>query len=203
MNHIHLHSYEYHLYVYAVLPVLCQHNHTKCKVMASTITAVPRQCHIVKCDGYDGFGFNLYQEKSKPGQFIGKIEPGSPADVAGLKEDDKIVEVNGVNIARENHKQVVGRIKAIASETTLLVVDKECEEYHIEQGIDIQNSLPYVQQISSEGFDTDDEEFIDTHLQVVTTVKENADIVEEKTKAVERQDSGVTVEYSHYRPEKV
>ena len=38
---------------------------------------------------YAGYGFNLYQEKNKPGQFIGRIEPGSPADLAGLKENDR------------------------------------------------------------------------------------------------------------------
>ena len=82
-------------------------------------SSVPRLCHIVKSDGFEGLGFNLYQEKSRSGHFIGRIEPGSPAKKAGLKEDDKIVEVNGVDIACENHTQVVGRIKAITSETTL------------------------------------------------------------------------------------
>ena len=126
--------------------------------MASRPTPAPRLCHIVKSEDFDGFGFNLYQEKSKAGQFIGRIEQGSPADVAGLKEDE-IVEGNGVNVAKENHKQVVGRIKAISSETTLLVVDEECEDYHRTQGILVHSSLPYVEYISSEIFDVE-EEFI-------------------------------------------
>ena len=44
---------------------------------------------MVKSVDYAGYGFNLYQEKNKPGQFIGRIEPGSPADLAGLKENDR------------------------------------------------------------------------------------------------------------------
>ena len=44
----------------------------------------PRLCHLVKSEDYEGFGFNLYQEKGKPGQYIGRIEPGSPAERAGL-----------------------------------------------------------------------------------------------------------------------
>ena len=145
-----------------------------------------------------------------PGQFIGKIEPGSPAAVAGLKEDDKIVEVNGVNIAKENHKQVVGRIKAITSETTLLVVNKKCEDYHREQGIVIKSSLPYVEHISAEVLASDDEEFIDTRLQKVSFVDDeeyNQDdmnnIVEDKNKemmrTIERQDSGVSDQTSSNR----
>ena len=48
-----------------------------------------RECRVVKSEHYSGYGFNLYQEKNKPGQFIGRIEPGSPADKAGLKENDR------------------------------------------------------------------------------------------------------------------
>ena len=34
------------------------------------------------------------------GQFIGKVDPNSPAEAAGLCEGDKIIEVNGVNISQ-------------------------------------------------------------------------------------------------------
>ena len=44
---------------------------------------------MVKSEEYAGYGFNLYQEKNKPGQYIGRIEAGSPADRAGLKENDR------------------------------------------------------------------------------------------------------------------
>ena len=43
---------------------------------------------------------------------------------------DRIVEVNGVNVGLENHKQVVARIKAVHDDTALLVVDKACVDYH-------------------------------------------------------------------------
>ena len=77
----------------------------------------PRLCHIVKRDNFNGYGFNLHAQKARPGQFIGIVDAGSPAEDAGLREGDRIVEVNGTNIAQENHKQVVERIKAIANET--------------------------------------------------------------------------------------
>ncbi|MPC39750.1 Na(+)/H(+) exchange regulatory cofactor NHE-RF1 [Portunus trituberculatus] len=65
----------------------------------------PRHCIIVKWPDFEGYGFNLHAEKSKPGQYIGKVDENSPAEKAGLLEDDRIIEVNGVNIANENHKQ--------------------------------------------------------------------------------------------------
>lgn len=82
-----------------------------------------RLCHIVKRADFDGYGFNLHAEKGKPGQYIGKVDDDSPAEAAGLKQGDRIIEVNGVNIGNETHKQVVQRIKAIADEVRLLVVD--------------------------------------------------------------------------------
>ncbi|KAI8040099.1 Na(+)/H(+) exchange regulatory cofactor NHE-RF1 [Drosophila gunungcola] len=84
---------------------------------------VTKTCHIVKRPDFDGYGFNLHSEKVKPGQFIGKVDADSPAEAAGLKEGDRILEVNGVSIGSETHKQVVARIKAIANEVRLLLID--------------------------------------------------------------------------------
>lgn len=104
----------------------------------------PRLCHIVKWAHFDGYGFNLHAEKGKPGQIIGKVDEGSPAEAAGLREGDRIVEVNGVNIANENHKQVVQRIKAVDDETKLLVVDAEADKYLKAHDIVIKSNLPSV-----------------------------------------------------------
>ncbi|KAM7287269.1 hypothetical protein ISCGN_030960 [Ixodes scapularis] len=105
-----------------------------------------RLCHVIKWPDYEGFGFNLHTEKSKPGQYLGKIDPGSPAQLAGLKEGDRIVEVNGINISNENHKQVVERIKAVSNETKLLVVDPLADTWYKEHKIIIKNNLSSVKQ---------------------------------------------------------
>jgi len=90
----------------------------------------PRLCHLKKWTDFQGYGFNLHAEKSRKGQFVGKVDPNSPAERVGLKEHDRIVEVNGVNISNENHQQVVNRIKKDNNQTSLLVVDKVAEEYY-------------------------------------------------------------------------
>lgn len=100
----------------------------------------PRLCHLIKWPDFDGYGFNLHAERSNPGQFIGKIDDESPAQMAGLREGDKIIEVNGVNISNENHRQVVERIKADPQETKLLVVDQETDLWYKEQDIVIKSS---------------------------------------------------------------
>lgn len=100
----------------------------------------PRLCHLIKWPDFDGYGFNLHAERSNPGQFIGKIDEDSPAQMAGLREGDRIVEVNGVNISNENHRQVVERIKSNANETKLLVVDVETDLWYKEQDLIVKSS---------------------------------------------------------------
>ena len=54
------------------------------------------------------------------------MDEKSPAAAAGLKKGDIIIEINGVNVTRENHSQIVARIKASGDSTVLLVADREC-----------------------------------------------------------------------------
>ncbi|XP_072312160.1 Na(+)/H(+) exchange regulatory cofactor NHE-RF1-like [Eucyclogobius newberryi] len=85
----------------------------------------PRLCHLKKGSG--GYGFNLHSEKSRPGQFIRAVDDDSPAQKAGLKPSDKIVQVNGVPMAGKQHADVVAAIKASGDEVRLLVVDTEAD----------------------------------------------------------------------------
>lgn len=87
----------------------------------------PRLCFMIK--GESGYGFHLHGEKGKSGQYIRKVEPSSPAEASGLRAGDRVIEVNGDNVERETHHQVVQRIKALEQETRLLVVDRETDEY--------------------------------------------------------------------------
>lgn len=100
----------------------------------------PRLCHLIKWPDFDGYGFNLHAERSNPGQFVGKIDDDSPAQMAGLREGDRIVEVNGVNISNENHRQVVSRIKSDPNETKLLVVDQATDLWYREQDLIVKSS---------------------------------------------------------------
>ncbi|KAM8845292.1 Na(+)/H(+) exchange regulatory cofactor NHE-RF2 isoform 1-T2 [Spinachia spinachia] len=86
----------------------------------------PRLCVMTKAE--DGYGFHLHGEKGKSGQYIRKVESGSPAEAAGLRAGDRVVAVNGANVEKETHHQVVQRIKAVDNETRLLVVDEETHE---------------------------------------------------------------------------
>ncbi|XP_058807681.1 Na(+)/H(+) exchange regulatory cofactor NHE-RF1 [Phymastichus coffea] len=108
-----------------------------------------RLCHIVKWDDFDGYGFNLHAEKGKSGQFIGKVDEGSPSEAAGLRQGDRIIEVNEINIANETHKQVVERIKAFPNETKLLVVDQAADDYFKAGNVPIKGTMPGVEYLKT------------------------------------------------------
>ncbi|KAF7393981.1 hypothetical protein HZH68_010800 [Vespula germanica] len=112
-------------------------------------TPYARLCHIVKWDDFDGYGFNLHAEKGKNGQYIGKVDEGSPSQAAGLKQGDRIIEVNEINIANETHKQVVERIKAFPNETKLLVLDQEADEYFRANNVVVKGTMANVKVIKT------------------------------------------------------
>lgn len=72
--------------------------------MAAPEPLRPRLCCLVR--GEQGYGFHLHGEKGRRGQFIRRVEPGSPAEAAELRAGDRLVEVNGVNVESETHHQV-------------------------------------------------------------------------------------------------
>ena len=102
-----------------------------------------RSCHVTKWPEFQGYGFTLHHNKALGLQeigerletliifilflFIGKVDEKSPAAAAGLKAQDIIIEINGINVTRENHKQIVERIKSSGDSTTFLVVDEGCK----------------------------------------------------------------------------
>lgn len=118
----------------------------------------PRLCHLRRWHDFDGYGFNLHCERSKPGQYIGKVDRDSPAESAGLRKSDRIVEVNSVAIGDENHKQVVARIKEgvtrngknYPEEVILLVVDQETDQYYQSKSRKIESSDPNVEKLETE-----------------------------------------------------
>jgi predicted metalloprotease with PDZ domain len=85
-------------------------NHVNGAVNGARETAPrPRLCHLHIWPDYAGYGFNVSARKGLVGQFLHQVEPRSPAEAGGLRNGDRLVEVNGTNVGRENHKQVRSR----------------------------------------------------------------------------------------------
>ncbi|CAL8272124.1 unnamed protein product [Lota lota] len=94
---------------------------------------VPRMCVLARSEA--GYGFNLHSERARPGQYIRSLDPGSPAEHAGLRPQDRLIEVNGVNIEGMRHAEVVAFIKNGGKETRLLVVDPDTDEHFKRMGV--------------------------------------------------------------------
>lgn len=102
----------------------------------------PRLCFLTKGEG--GYGFHLHGERNKGGQFIRKVEPGSSADLAGLRAGDRVVEVNGENVEKETHHQVSdGSISKVLKITFVCLSGrKEPGEPDSFSGVQTMSSIP-------------------------------------------------------------
>lgn len=101
----------------------------------------PRLCVITRVPTFNGYGFNLHSEKGRSGQYIGKVDSRSPAEVGGLRENDKVVEVNGTNMENQSHQEVVTKIKEFPNQVTILVADQLTEAYYRDRNIPITREL--------------------------------------------------------------
>lgn len=86
-------------------------------------------CDLKTWSDFPGYGFNLHAEKGTPNHIIGRVEPKSPAEATGMKEGDRIVEVNSVSVLDQLHKEVVTKIKSNPEKVSLLLVDQDCETF--------------------------------------------------------------------------
>jgi len=115
---------------------------------AKVSTAVPvspaRLCRVRKVPDFDGYGFNVRAESGRPGQFVHDVDERSPAAAAGLRDGDRIVEVNGTGVATETHADVVERIRAVPGEVRLLVVDADADEFYRRRDVVVTSATPGV-----------------------------------------------------------
>ncbi|XP_032275876.1 Na(+)/H(+) exchange regulatory cofactor NHE-RF3 [Halichoerus grypus] len=99
----------------------------------------PKLCRLVK--GENGYGFHLNAIQGRPGSFIKEVLKGSPAELAGLEDEDIIIEVNGVNVVDEPYEKVVDRIQSSGENVTLLVCGKKAYDYFQAKKIPIVSSM--------------------------------------------------------------
>ncbi|KAK0132511.1 Na(+)/H(+) exchange regulatory cofactor NHE-RF1 [Merluccius polli] len=140
----------------------------------------PRLCVLEKGD--NGYGFHLHGEKGKTGQFIRLVEPDSPSETSGLRAGDRLVFVNGDNVERESHQQVVSRIRATAGKLDLVVVDVETDQLLRKHGIKCLGE--YVADGLPLPLDDDDDVDVDDDVEVGEGGEEEEE-VEEMDEAVE------------------
>ncbi|XP_062951954.1 Na(+)/H(+) exchange regulatory cofactor NHE-RF4 isoform X1 [Cynocephalus volans] len=94
------------------------------------LPAKPRCLHLEK--GPQGFGFLLREEKGldgHSGQFLREVDPGTPAEKAGMQVGDRLVAVAGESVEGLGHEETVSRIRAQGSSVSLIVIDPEADRF--------------------------------------------------------------------------
>lgn len=104
---------------------------TQFKRETASLKLLPHQPRVVTIKkGSKGYGFYLRAGPEQKGQVVKDVESGSPAEAAGLKNNDLVVAVNGESVEALDHDCVVDMIKKGGEQTTLLVVDKEADSIY-------------------------------------------------------------------------
>uniref|UniRef100_A0A8D0H0Y8 NHERF family PDZ scaffold protein 4 n=1 Tax=Sphenodon punctatus TaxID=8508 RepID=A0A8D0H0Y8_SPHPU len=87
----------------------------------------PQFCSLAKGDG-EGFGFCLRQESGRDGHIVRQVELEGPAQRRGLRDGDRILEVNGEYVDDMEHFRVVQKIKASGNQVSLVLLDGNAYE---------------------------------------------------------------------------
>ncbi|XP_028993634.1 Na(+)/H(+) exchange regulatory cofactor NHE-RF3 [Betta splendens] len=99
----------------------------------------PKLCKMEKTSA--GYGFHLNGIQGLCGQYIKEVVKGGAADSAGLEDDDIVVEVNGVNVEKSSHEEVVAMIRSSGSSLEMLVAKRSVYEQLKDKGVPITRRL--------------------------------------------------------------
>jgi hypothetical protein len=76
----------------------------------------------------EGFGFHMYTNREREGQYIKTVSPNTPADLSGMLPGDHVLAVDGVNVTSDTHHQVVEKVRTGTGDKKLLVIDIDTED---------------------------------------------------------------------------
>ncbi|XP_028825564.1 putative PDZ domain-containing protein PDZK1P1 isoform X2 [Denticeps clupeoides] len=100
------------------------------------LTHMPRTLHLTQ--GPQGFGFLLRQEKLLTGliaHVLREVDPGSPAEAAGMEDGDIVLAVNGMPVEDAEHEAIVSRIRQSGQTVTLTVISLCGRDFYSKLGL--------------------------------------------------------------------
>ncbi|XP_056140321.1 NHERF family PDZ scaffold protein 4b [Lampris incognitus] len=101
------------------------------------LTPTPRLCVLKRGEG-ESYGFSLRVEKGCKGHVIREVRSSGAAERSGLRDGDRLLEVNGCFVDDISHAEVARHIRLSGHQLCLLVMDGEEYEPAVSQGQDLQ-----------------------------------------------------------------
>ncbi|XP_050046104.2 Na(+)/H(+) exchange regulatory cofactor NHE-RF2-like [Dermacentor andersoni] len=121
---------------------------TSDKVASPEVGPTERLCRMVLRPDFVGYGFKLHEDTERKQEFVASVEQGSPAEAAGLRVKDVIIEVNGAKVEGASHQDVLRRIMSVPNEALLLVANEATCRGNRERGVTDSDTLPSVVELS-------------------------------------------------------
>ncbi|KAM8741603.1 NHERF family PDZ scaffold protein 4b isoform 2-T2 [Acanthopagrus schlegelii] len=95
-----------------------------------------RKLHLVS--GSEGYGFLLRLEKAPSGRnfhVLREMHSGSPAERAGMKDGDLLLEVNGESVESLKHEEIVDRVRLSGQQVSLTTITLQGLEFYTKLGL--------------------------------------------------------------------
>ncbi|XP_076607434.1 NHERF family PDZ scaffold protein 4b [Chaetodon auriga] len=96
----------------------------------------PRKFHLV-C-GPEGYGLLLRLEKAPSGRtfhVLREMDPGSPAERAGMQDGEVLLEVNGESVESLKHGEIVDRVRLSGKQVSLTTITLQGMEFYTKLGL--------------------------------------------------------------------
>ncbi|XP_062328816.1 Na(+)/H(+) exchange regulatory cofactor NHE-RF3 isoform X2 [Osmerus eperlanus] len=100
-------------------------------------TPVPRLCQLSRQEG-QSFGFCLRVERDRRGYVVRQVGPWSPAGMSGLRDGDRLLEVNEEFVENMEFFKVIQKVEFCGLQLVLLVLKEEEYEEAVSRGLDLQ-----------------------------------------------------------------
>ncbi|KAI4894149.1 hypothetical protein NFI96_022768, partial [Prochilodus magdalenae] len=96
----------------------------------------PKKLHLEQ--GPDGYGFFLRHEKISTGRsvhMLRDVDAGSPAELAGVKDGELLLEVNGESTERLSHEDVVSQFRKSGKQVTITTMTLHGQNFYNKLGL--------------------------------------------------------------------